>query len=254
MPINIECNIVRHDAFKYLDQLSNEWTKHNKVLYPSFMFIDPFGFTIPCELMRKLKCNPRSELLINIMWRELDMSIMQEELSQKWVEKLDSIFGCREWYKLRTISTSKERAQLAIEIFKDQIGAKWATDIKMLHSNGSIRYFLLHLTDHDDGRKLIKEVFWKCCPDGDWYVHKKMSNQTLFDWEQEPDYESLENWLIILLKTNNLNWADVTQELLKEIWLPKDTWKIIKKLDKGGIVDMMGGKTQKSNPEIIVKV
>ena len=40
---------------------------------PAFLFVDPYGFKIPAQLLGDLMKAGRVELFINVMWRELDM-------------------------------------------------------------------------------------------------------------------------------------------------------------------------------------
>lgn len=247
---NISFEVITEDSFAYLAQLLNKCEAKNKQLPPTFMFVDPFGFTVPCELLRNLKSQPKSEILVNVMCRELDMSIMQPNITPAWRQKLNTIFGCEDWINFKDIEKYEDRVNAIADLFKKQVGAKWATKINMLGDNGVIRYFLLHLTNHDEGRALIKRVFWKCCPDGDWKIIKSESPGQMKLFGAEQNANEIENWLLMELKGGSCKWKELEQKLLVSIWLPKHLWTVIKSLKKADKISIIGKAYQKENPTI----
>ena len=93
LPSKISYTIYNRDSFELLNDLTKEFEQNSTSLAPCFMFIDPYGFKIPYTTLAKLKEHPRSELLINVMWRELDMAICNKSLEsvlQKSFGNLDS--------------------------------------------------------------------------------------------------------------------------------------------------------------------
>lgn len=250
LPNKIYWKIIRKNAFEYLEKLQDSWEKSNTKLPPSFMFIDPFGFTVPCNLLKRLKSHPSSEILLNVMWRELDMSMRQKEITESWKSKLDFIFGGGNWTNIREIETFNDRAEATAQLFKKQIGSKWATHIKMLGANNTIRYFLLHLTDNNNGCDLMKKVFWNCCPDGDWQVKKSDSQGQGLLFGSQPEMSSLQKWLLDQVSLEDKTWKELEKQLLAEIWLPKHLWQEIKTLCKSNEIRIIGKAIQKANPTI----
>lgn len=250
LPDNVTVKVICENSFEYLEELQSYWEKSKTQLPPSFMFIDPFGFTIPCNLLKRLKSHPRSEILINVMWRELDMSLRQKKVSKTWESKLDSIFGGGDWKDVRMIDDLESRVEETVKLFRRQIDAKWATHIKMLGDNNVTRYYLLHLTDNDKGRELIKNVFWKCCPDGDWEIKKTDSIDQLRLFQKQTDVNELQNWLLKELGTGGKRLDVLEKSILAEIWLPKHLWQIIKEMSEDKRIRIIGPKTKKANPLI----
>jgi len=192
LPKGTSCRIYSStDAFGFLKELVDFLDTEGAKLSPCFIFVDPYGFKIPCETLRKLKAHPRSELLITFIWRELDMAMQQE---QPPVEILNSVFGGEGWRNIRSIAASDDRGEAAVKLLRDNIGAGWATYIRMLGDNQTTRYYLIHLTDHEAGRDLMKQVVWKCCPEGGYYVRKRDDPRQQYLIKPEPDLRPLQNW------------------------------------------------------------
>ena len=76
-----------------------------------------------------------------------------------------------------------------------KVGAKWHTYIRMLGDNKHTRYMLLHLTNHDDGRDLMKDAIWKVAPDGGYYARKSVDIAQQLLIEPEPDLAPLRDWV-----------------------------------------------------------
>src|SRR5262249_33242321 len=143
------------------------------------------------------------ELFVNVIWRELDMAMQQvrgvarpqrpqndanlfsdhvdaptaevsvrrSPASRASLEAtLKSVFNGDDWRKIDS-ADDDERADQCADLFRQITGARWGTHLRML-DNGRVRYFLLHLTNHDAGRDRMKDSMWKACPDGGFYASK----------------------------------------------------------------------------------
>ncbi|MCK4830868.1 three-Cys-motif partner protein TcmP [bacterium] len=248
----IKIKIINSDSFKFLDNLYTQLEQLSGQLAPCFMFIDPYGFKMPCELLQQIMQHQRSELLVTIMWRELDMSIIKEPKGQGIIRTLNEVFGCKDWQNITSIHTSDMRAEAACGLLKEQIGAKWSTYIKML-DRGRTRYLLLHLTNHDDGRDLFKNVLWNCCPEGGWFARKSDDPKQYRLFKPEPDLSGLHNWVVDILKSKDYTWNELAELVREEIWLPKHLWQIVRKLRNDGRMEATnfeGRFSQKANPTL----
>lgn len=249
-PRGVTYTIYNIDAFDFIKELTGFLESEDRKLPPCFVFVDPYGFKIPCNILRKIKENPRSELLITLIWRELDMAIRQKHPPK---ETLNSVFGGDSWKDIKSIEDFDTRGEAAVKLLRDNIGARWATYIRMLGDNQKTRYFLVHLTDHEAGRDLMKQVIWKCCPDGGYYVRKRDDPRQQYLIKPGPDPKLLENWLLEKLTIKHYTLRELCNILREEIWLEKHLWKVIKDLrNKGKIrcTDYVGRFSQRSNPTI----
>jgi three-Cys-motif partner protein len=251
LPANVAYNIYAEDAFGLLSKVADDFERSGTRLAPCFMFVDPYGFSVPCELLQRIKKHSRSELLITFIWRELDMAMRQKNAPHVLKEKVDAVFGGEDWNSIVAIDDFDARGEAAVQLLKHKIGARSATYIRMLGDNQKTRYFLLHLTDHEAGRDLMKEVVWKCCPDGGYYARKRDNPKQQYLIKPEPDLKELTYWLFNKLRRRPWTWQELAESLRGEIWRNKHLWDVIRELrDKGEIVaaDFSGRFSQRANP------
>jgi len=251
LPKGVACDIHTQNAFELLKNLADRFETTNSKMAPCFMFIDPYGFKIPCELLSRIKAYSRSELLITFIWRELDMAMQYENRSPEMTKTLDMVFGGREWEGISKIPDFDARAERAIQLLKTKIGAKWATYVRMLGDNRMTRYFLLHLSDHEAGRDLMKEVIWKCRPDGGYYARKRDDPKQQYLIEPTPDLIPLRNWLFEKLSQKPHTWEELTEMLREEIWLEKHLWRVLNEQKDAKDIEpsnFSGRYSQRANP------
>jgi three-Cys-motif partner protein len=251
LPDKVSYNIYTEDAFGLLSGLADEFEKSSRHLAPCFMFVDPYGFNVPCEVLRKIKAHSRSELLLTLIWRELDMAMQQRNPPPGLKATIDSVYGGEEWEDIKSIDDFDARGEAAIQLLKEKIGAKWATYIRMLGDNKKTRYFLLHLTDHEVGRDLMKQVVWNCCPEVGYFARKTDNPRQQYLIKPEPNLDNLYSWLLNNLRQKNCTWKELKEMLREEIWLNKHLWQVIRELrDKGEIIPtyFIGRFSQKANP------
>ncbi len=138
---------------------------------PSFAFVDPFGFTLSMALMNDLLKFPRCELLINFMYRYVDMAIRQPTQSSN----MDNLFGCEEWRGLADMEDSRKRSQSIIDLFSQQLKSQFVSQMYMRGENNALKYVLFHATNHEKGRKLMKRAMWSVTPDGSFSANERDS-------------------------------------------------------------------------------
>jgi len=251
LPAKVSYKIYCQNAFQLLSELADKFERTANKLAPCFMFIDPYGFSVPCEVLRKIKAYSRSELLLTLIWRELDMAMQQPKPPQALKTRIDSVYAGHEWEHIKSINDFDARGEASIQLLKQKIGGKWATYIRMLGNNQKTRYFLLHLTDHEAGRDLMKQVVWKCCPENGYYARKEDDPNQQYLIKPEPDLKQLTRWLCNKLRRKPWTWAQLVESLREQIWLNKHLWQVIRELkNKGEVIatDFIGKFSQKANP------
>ena len=162
------------DCFSILQVLLGELRESGARLAPAFVFVDPYGFKVPGEVLRDLMNAGRVELFVNLMWRELDMAVMQARSDTAMARVVDLVFDGSDWREGIDAGTSDKRADQAVDLLARKLSGRWATVVRMLGDNRATRYMLLHLTNHDEGRDLMKECAWKVCPDGSFWFARAM--------------------------------------------------------------------------------
>src|SRR5262249_21045861 len=172
LPARVTVSTSEGDAFEKLSSILADLRRDRARMAPAFLFVDPYGFKIPAQLLGDLMKAGRVELFINVMWRELDMLIQQRpERGTPPAETLDEIFGSDSWRTEVIGSDVDERLGRAIPLIARGIGARWWTSaVRMVTGGQATRYVLLHLTNSGDGRGLMKECAWSGCPAGEFMV------------------------------------------------------------------------------------
>lgn len=252
LPKNIKTDVITGNCFEELEELVEYLKESGKNLAPAFIFVDPYGFKVPGDILKKLMEFPNVELFVNIIWRELSMAIAQAESKPGMAKTLDLVFDGNEW---RSLIGQEFRVQAdeAVKLLRTKFGANWATHIRMLGKNQAIRYLLLHLSNHDAGRDLMKYCMWKTCPGGDFYARSTDNPSQQFLIEDKPDLSSLKVWVTDKLKNSPKKWKSLLNDIRAEAWRDTHLNQAIRELRKEKIINGRkhdGVFAPKNNPEL----
>jgi three-Cys-motif partner protein len=237
-PARINVETSEGDAFERLSVILNELRPDRAQMAPAFLFVDPYGFKIPAGLLGDLMKAGRVELFINVMWRELDMLIQQRPvLGTPHAQTLDEIFGSGSWRTEVIGDSMDERLDRAIPLMARGIGARWWTSaVRMVTGGQATRYVLLHLTNSDDGRDLMKECAWSVSPAGGFMVRRSDNPDQQFLIKPEPDLRPLRDWILNRLSRRPERWQDLHAAVRPEWWLPKQVNELVRELKKEGTI------------------
>lgn len=255
LPEKVRVHTEAGDCFELIDNAIDSLEQSKKKMAPGFVFCDPYGFTVPGKLLHRLMKHKGVELFVNVIWRELDMAMAQGRkgtISNGMRDRLDSIFDGRDWQTAVDGETADERAEQCASLFRDVVGAQWATYISMI-DHGRTRYFLLHLSNHDSGRDLMKECIWKSCPDGGYYARKCDDHRQPVLIEPEPDLRDVESWVMAQLHEKPRHWQELHALVREELWLVKHVNQVVRSLRKNNEIEAVkssynGSCVPKSNP------
>jgi len=253
LPRKMSVHISHGDSFEQLKAILLSLNENSTTIAPSFIFVDPYGFKVPGKLLRGLLQAGRTEIFSNIIWRELDMAIIQAIRNPETglTATLDLIFGSRNWIEIDIEADINSRAEQAISIMQDLFEAKWVTTMRMLGANGSIRYILSHFTNHEAGRDLMKDVMWKICPDGNFYARRSDNPNQGVLIQPNPDLRRLEEWLTDLLRKKPRHWSELKELSRHELWRSVHLSEVIREQRKKGEIiasDYQGKFSEKANP------
>jgi len=206
LPKRVQVRISCDDCFPQLEQLLAGLQSRGQDMPPAFLFVDPYSFKVPGDLIRRLLHAGRVEVFVNIIWREMDMAIAQakHQLAGGMVDSLNLVFAGDKWREIKSESSLDQRADQAIDLLQKLYGAKWVTIIRMLGDNQATRYILAHFTNHEAGRDLMKDCMWAVCPDGGFYARRSDNPKQTVLIEIEPNLSPLDRWLIQQLSTEPL--------------------------------------------------
>ena len=230
------------DAYSVLSSVVQSLRDSGSSMAPAFIFVDPYGFKVPGQLLAQLMAvGQRVELFVNVIWRELDMAIQQHQpQGHGMATALDGIFTDDRW---RTIDgeTPDERIGQAMHLVSDLIGAKWHTHFRMTTGGSATRYVLLHLTNHDAGRDLMKECMWRVAPVGDFEIRQCDDPKQPLLITPEPDLAPLREWLLDRLSNRPYGKDELHRELRAAPWLVKHLNEVVRVLRGHGQIDQSSG-------------
>ena len=277
LPANVVVVPESGDCFSIIEGSIASVESARQPFPPSFIFVDPYGFKLPAKLLRKLMSYPKVELFVNVIWRELDMAIRlaqghkverpireqpnsldgmepasaaQPKASgdsrQSFETTLNDVFDGDGWRSINA-PNADERAEQCAALFQTITAARWGTHIRML-DNGRVRYFLLHLTNHDAGRDLMKDCMWKACPTGGFYASKADRPDQQLLIEPEPDLSPLCDWVRAKLASGPKHWAELTRVLREELWREPQLNEVLREMHKQHEIQSAGKFAAKHNP------
>lgn len=197
LPSNLKVKPIPGKFDETLTELFDYLEEQKKTIAPTFVFIDPFGFSgIPMNLIKRIMQNPKCEVLITFMYEEINRFIKLENL---WPNLVDT-FGTDKWKQVISEADPAVRVIKLHQIYKKQLesaGIKYVQSFKMVNKSNRPDYFLFFGTNAIIGLKKMKEAMWKVDSTGAFRfsdVSHDPNQATLF--AAEPDYYQLKNMLV----------------------------------------------------------
>ena len=228
-PARVHVKTSAGDAYELLSDIVQDLQTSGQQMAPAFIFVDPYGFKLPGDLLAELMAAGRVELFVNLMWRELDMAIRQKQPpGHGMAAVLDGVFAGGDWRAID--GPPEERIQRTVELLSNVVDAKWSTHIRMKSGGNAVRYLLLHLTNHDKGRELMKACIWKVAPDGGFEVVQRNDPRQQLLITPTPDLEPLKKWLIERLKRGPCTRGELKEAMISTLWLPTHLTEVVRQL------------------------
>jgi len=214
LPDNIKVYSLCDDYEAKLREIVQDLRQYGRLLAPAFAFVDPYGFKLPMDLLNELLEFPKCELLINFMYRYVDMAIHNPPQASN----LDSLFGCPTWRRLANIQDYEKRMKETLALFSDQLRADFVTHMYMRAKNGVLKYVLFHATNDRKGREVIKEAMWSVTPDGSFTAFEHHNPSQLVLIEPEPDLKPLEDRVWACFAGKQVHMEELYDWLLGELY------------------------------------
>lgn len=252
LPQNVAVRVFTGDSSSYLTDLMNYLDEQHSTLAPTFALVDPYSYQVPGECLRRLMSHPRVELFVNVIWREHDMARINaaQKPGSEFCTQMDAIFPGQDWRsRIDNNAPGEERLKQTVLLFAELTEAKWATYIRMLGKNRATRYTLLHLTNHDAGRDLMKECIWKACPEGGFFA-RAYEDPTEYLIQPTPDLRPLRTWVEDQLQSGPRRWSDLDDAVRHRIWRRPHLNSCLQDLRKEGRIHAKGRFGPRQNPLI----
>ena len=136
-------------------------------LYPTFAFIDPFGFSgIPLSVIEMLLKNARCEVFITFMVDSINRFIEHPEGSIR--EHIVEAFGTGD--ALQIAMEDGDRVQKLRMLYQRQLEktAEFVRHFEMRNIKDRILYYLFFVSNHSKGHTRMKEAMWRIAPGGEF--------------------------------------------------------------------------------------
>jgi len=245
LPDSIKVDAFYGDYEAEIRKIVKGLKQQKEQLAPAFAFLDPYSFRLPMDLLNELLDFPQCELLVNFMYRYVDM-VMHKPAE---AYNLDGVFGCTHWRQLCDIKDPKRRAEETIALLSHHLQAEYVTHMYMKAANGTLKYVLLHATNHRKGRELMKEAMWSITPDGSFAAFERDCPDQLVLIVPDPDLGPLKDHLWDRFVGKQVRMDKLYDWLLGELYLKKHLHKVLRGWRNRGLVEYTGSFSK--NPSLL---
>lgn len=204
---------TQHEEFAVAAAPVAEWLAERRGLIPSFIFVDPYGFTgVPLDLIKSLLAVDRVEVLLTFMARD-----MSRFLTLVTVEAtLTEFFGGDAWRKCVQPDEDARTECLLLryqEVVRPAI-ASFVTPFRVFEDERQATlYYLVHLTNHPLGMRRMKEAMVAHSPDMTfWPITVRPKDQLALDVSEEKPYPSLQKHLLDRYQQCSMTFEDLLNE------------------------------------------
>lgn len=160
LPENVEVAVEHGEFEETFGELVEGVQERNKVLVPTFAFIDPFGYSAASmSLSGKFLNFPRSEILMFLPLAHI-VRFAEREGQE---EAMTALFGTDRWKQVAGL-TGERRRQFLLDLFEEQLeaqgGIEYVRSFALRTKDGN-DYRLVFGTGHIKGLEAMKDAMWK---------------------------------------------------------------------------------------------
>lgn len=217
----------------YCDKFDNKLTEilknledQAKKLAPSFVFIDPFGYSqTPFSLVEKIMRNERCEVLITFVYDYINRFIGEQDRQ----DSIDRLSGTADWRKVQGIENPTLRKQFLHDLYLSQLKnvakVKYVRSFEMINTFGHTEYFLFFGTNHIAGLKQMKAAMWRVDETGEYQFSDRTDPYQTVLFKREPDYSQLKNIILKKFKGKTVGIEELEEYILAETGFRESHYK-----------------------------
>jgi len=248
LPSNLQYEIEKSEFGSSLEKALDAIEGRGAKLVPTFVFIDPFGFSgMPMSLISRMLGYKKCEVLITFMSSFINR--FNDEMRE---DALDRLFGSEDWREIRKKSEPDERRRFIVDFYAKQLredaGAKFYKTFEMVGKNNQIVYHLVFATKSIEGPKAMKEAMFKVDRRGTFRFSDRTDPAQAF----LVDYSDEVNWMKQASSLVHAEFAGKTIRLdkVEEFVLVKTPFvfrrEILKRLERENKITNVGGRKKSS--------
>jgi three-Cys-motif partner protein len=232
----IKCKI--QFANSDFDKTINELLDKHENIAPTLFLIDPFGFKIKYETLKRIMSKNKSEILMNFMYNAVNRFI-----SLKQNEKIiDELYGTEKWREITSLKED-EREIAIIGLLKTQLKkiASFVFPFRMEFPRMKrTYYYLIHITNHVKGISIMKSCFAKFNHGRTFYLGLRSGQLTLNEIKEfEFKQEEVKAFLKKEYQNKYITYLDILKQNMDKIpYLESDIYHALQKMEEEGVIDI----------------
>lgn len=150
---NVTIRVEQVDFSKKLHAELDRMESTGKAMAPAFVFMDPFGYQIPIDLVRRVLKHPSCEVMLTFMAQPVARAVRDGNKDGL----LDLLYGKDAWRSAKGVQDFEDQKGVLVTLYEQAVGARWSTKLRL---TGQTDYTLMHFTNHPDGRATMKRTLW----------------------------------------------------------------------------------------------
>lgn len=199
-------------------------------LAPTFVFVDPFGFSIRKRTIERIMTIRKSEVLLNFMFTRINQFLAAPKIERV----LDELFGSTEWQQFKSLKRA-QRERSVIEFYRQEL-KKFSRFVYYYRFEfpkaRKTYYYLFHLTNHFKGCVIMKSSFAKFNLGNVEYRGKRADQLGLFDIG-ETKIDQAGNYLKSVYKGQQKSFQQIIEDQIDETeFLESHLRSALQKLEK----------------------
>jgi len=199
---------------------------------PAFFFIDPYGHPLPVPLIKKILERPKTEVLINLMWFQINRDLNNPKVKSR----LNDLFGDTEWQNqpfMTMHGTQREKA--FISYFNSQLKCRYVFpfkvryDVEDMQNIHRTKYYLLHASNHPKATLLMKEVMWPLGDEEGTFAFSGGRQEILIT--ETPTEQELKSMLLQRFSGKEIGFDQLREETWELPFIEKHYRSVLKQME-----------------------
>lgn len=196
-PDTISVRIAREQSFEdAMVEFIALYDSRLQPLPPTFVFIDPFGWTgAPLDVIKRVMAFRSCEVLVNFMYEDINRFLGHPDQTANF----GSLFGTDEWRRALDLR-GHERNRFLHDLYERQLRqearVKYVRSFQMKNENDVTDYYLFHGTNNLLGLKKMKEVMWRVDATGEFTFSDATDPRQMVLLERRPDLDHLRRLIL----------------------------------------------------------
>lgn len=217
LPANITVHVEQGTWDATMTQMLDELRKSGGQIAPTFAFVDPFGWShTPFATIKRLMANERCEVLINLMYEEINRFLSHPAHSTTW----DKLFGTPGWRKALALKDPAQRRQLIYGLYERQLrqdaNVRFVRSFEMRNDRDITDYFLFFATNSPKGLCKMKESMWRVSKSGGFMFSDATVPSQPVLFELEPAYHILRDQITSKYSGQTVTVEEVERFIIEE--------------------------------------